>query len=260
MKEITDYDYFVVTFVKKQEVEAVPSKWIVDEEGKRFCYWSKYPDIEDIYAAARDSDSPNKKTWKKYTIRIMHGFALGTDPHASDNDQELDLDSMAPKSSKIFNISAETPSSNYGVSTTNHKLHLKALVVRNFAIARNNNDALTTSIEEMKTLICNMVTLPIEEFVNLDFELSQDLKFKQSMVAHLDLTGGKRLVERINSIIRKLMTDEVYAVRRSPVTATATDADIRKVVMTFLQHAADRIKYSSGSRSIRKVLVESDRP
>ncbi|CAG7681351.1 unnamed protein product [Allacma fusca] len=128
----------------------------------------------------------------------------------------------------------------------NHIKDLKALVVRNFAIARNNHDALTTSIEEMKTLICNM--------------LSQDLKFKQSMVAHLDLTGGKRLVERINSIIRKLMTDEVYAVRRSPVTATATDADIRKAVMTFLQHAADRIKYSSGSRSIRKVLVESDRP
>ncbi|CAG7717927.1 unnamed protein product [Allacma fusca] len=327
--EITDYDYFVVMFVKKKEVEAVPRKWIIDEEGKRFCYWPNYPDIEDIYAAARDSDFPNKKTWKKYTIRIMHGFetyklvvsiiphfcehsdfeipprsetvlkisgdsgrkvkssyngpaaklprkeifklpsppesnrrntqpalipelhvnsgveedsvgiianqyiftALGTDPHASDNDEELDLHSMAPKSSQIFNNSAETPSSNYVVSTSNHKLRdvnledLKVLVVRNFAIARINHDALTTSIE-IKTLVCNRATLPsmpsaiiteprpnnfglplhtVEEFVNLDLKLSQDLKFKQSMVAHLDLTGGKRLVERINSIIRKLM-------------------------------------------------------
>ncbi|CAG7698770.1 unnamed protein product [Allacma fusca] len=230
----------------------------------------------------------------KYRLsKFMVGSALGADPHTSDNDEELNLHSMTPKSSRIFNISAEIPSSNYGVSTSNFDSSngdltlreeikdLKALVVRNFAIARINHDALTNSIEEMKTLVCNMDTLPsmpsaiitepfpnnfelplhtVEEFVNLDLKLSQDLKFKQSMVTHLGLTGGKRLVERINSIIRKLMTDEVYAVRRSPVTATATDADIRKAVMTFLQHAADRIKYSSGSRSIKKVLVESDRP
>ncbi|CAG7829599.1 unnamed protein product, partial [Allacma fusca] len=71
-----DCKYLVVTFVKTKEVEVIPKLWVYEKNGKRFTYWPKYPDIEDIYAAARDEDPPNKKTWKNYAIRILHGFDM----------------------------------------------------------------------------------------------------------------------------------------------------------------------------------------
>ncbi|CAG7821462.1 unnamed protein product, partial [Allacma fusca] len=47
------------------------------------------------------------------------------------------------------------------------------------------------------------------------------------------------------------------AVRENALTSSATDFEIKKAVMTFLQHAADRIKYNSGSKGSKAVLQDS---
>ncbi|CAG7730454.1 unnamed protein product [Allacma fusca] len=61
-------------FNKSKEVEVVPRSWVVQDDGKWFCYWPTWNNLDKIYKAAKDQQIPNKKLWKRLAIRIFHDF------------------------------------------------------------------------------------------------------------------------------------------------------------------------------------------
>lgn len=66
----------VVTFLKsKKEVEIVPTVWTFTENGVVYTYWPRLRDFDDIKAAAKAEDPPNKSKWGKYAIRVLHSFS-----------------------------------------------------------------------------------------------------------------------------------------------------------------------------------------
>ncbi|CAG7816626.1 unnamed protein product, partial [Allacma fusca] len=136
--------------------------------------------------------------------------------------------------------------------------NLQQLITRNFSIIRINQDSI------------------LEEF---DSRLAEKSAFRSSVVTKLGLVGGTNLVQKVNNVIGKLMSDEVCgnytyygraikktfsvlnvnatiidAVRHN-FAAPASEVDIRKAIMTFLQHAPDRIKYKTKSKRQLVILA-----
>ncbi|CAG7648999.1 unnamed protein product [Allacma fusca] len=308
-----DCKYLVVTFVKTKEVEVIPKLWVYEKNGKRFTYWPKYPDIEDIYAAARDEDPTNKKTWKNYAIRIRHGFdmynlAVSNIPHLYEHsDFEAARSNEANTSSQIpsdksgrsnpeilslpdppidFNVFKTTENSDPSVVSNDEEPLASISKGFTFKLIELNDLGIPTPILILKLAEGSMKPIETEadlasygfsfqtvaELEEFDSRLVEKSAFRSSVVTKLGLVGGKNLVQKVNNVIGKLMSDEVCgnytyygtaikktfsvlnvnatiidAVRHN-FAAPASEVDIRKAIMTFLQHAPDRIKYKTKSK------------
>lgn len=54
-------------------VEAVPTKWVIDNE----CFWPHYPK-EKLLKAMKNCEAP-EKDWTKYTVKIFRNATYGND-------------------------------------------------------------------------------------------------------------------------------------------------------------------------------------
>ncbi|CAG7725307.1 unnamed protein product [Allacma fusca] len=185
-----DCKYLVVTLLKTKKL------WVHEKNGKRFTYWSKYPDIDDIYAAARDEEPPNKKTCKTYAIRMFHVFVVSSDeePLASISKGftfkpiELnDLGIPTPILTKGLNLDSAQKSSQKCTDRYHRAIdeigaegsdlwlrqeiyNLQQLITRNVSIVRTDQDSIVRSIENLNSTVMKLAEgsiKPIEIKANL---------------------------------------------------------------------------------------------
>jgi len=66
--------FAVVVFTDEESVSAVPNSWIVEENGKKLCYYPPFKsDSKITKAAAANVDF--EATWTPYPVRVLNSYS-----------------------------------------------------------------------------------------------------------------------------------------------------------------------------------------
>ncbi|CAG7725443.1 unnamed protein product [Allacma fusca] len=66
--------FAVVVFLKTKEVEAVPKTWLLEDDGKTYCFWPNFKKIQEVYDAAQSEGQPDRKNWKRFAVSCFEEF------------------------------------------------------------------------------------------------------------------------------------------------------------------------------------------
>ncbi|CAG7716895.1 unnamed protein product [Allacma fusca] len=166
---------------------------------------------------------------------------------------------------------------------------MKTMCARGFASLKLQQDILISAVEVLSSKShfdgsCKQADpkinfgFPFKDsvtFLRFEDKIQSDVSFRESAKIFLARAGGSNLVEIVNNIFRKLMSDDVCdnftlygtaakasfskletfdlivdSVRAVSITANATEVEIKNAVMSWLTHSKDRIK--SRQKSGRK--------
>ncbi|XP_035716190.1 uncharacterized protein LOC118439195 isoform X3 [Folsomia candida] len=109
--------FCVVQFLKENSFAAVPSKWIIEEEGNLMCRWPRGTQLLDLI---KNPDSIPKKTWKKLGIKLFRSFGSDEYELANFNVDQAKVISGGESQSGSLSSDKDEVNETVGVKKTNN--------------------------------------------------------------------------------------------------------------------------------------------
>ncbi|CAG7717656.1 unnamed protein product [Allacma fusca] len=67
--------FAVVHFVESEEIEAVPVKWIFENDMRQTCYWPNFRKSDRILQAVKSMQNPIESVWTTHVINVKNTFS-----------------------------------------------------------------------------------------------------------------------------------------------------------------------------------------